>query len=74
MFDTRRFDREESVILWADVHPLWGGPLLLCIGVTLEGQWHVLGFVESSVQDLASIRGLFQDLLGRELSPDQGLL
>ena len=74
VFDTRRFDGEEYVTLWVDVCQLWGRPFLLCMAATLDGYRHVLGFVESSTQDLASVRGLFQGLLDRGLSLDQGLL
>ena len=51
--------------------PLSGRPLLLCMGASFEGLRHVLGVVESSVQYLPSVRGLFQDLLDRGLSPDR---
>ena len=55
-------------------HPLSGRPLLLCMGATFEGLRHVLGVVESSVQNLPSVRGLSQDLVDRGSSPDQGQL
>ena len=74
VFDTRRFDGEEYVTLWVDVCQLWGRPFLLCMAATLDGDRHVLGFVESSTQELASVRGFFQGLLDRGLSLDRGLL
>ena len=43
-------------------------------GATLEGLRHVLGVVESSVQILPSLCGLFQVLLDRGQFPDRGLL
>ena len=74
VFDTRRFDHEEYVVLWIDGCMLWGRPILVCMAATLEGYRHVLGFVEASAQDLASVRGFFQDLLDRGLSLEAGVL
>ena len=42
-------------------------------GATLEDHRHASGVVESSVQILPSVRGLFQDLVEGRSSPDHGL-
>ena len=55
-------------------HPFIGASASFVHGATLEGHPHVLGVVESSVQILPSVRGLFQDLLDCGLSADKGLL
>ena len=73
VFETREFSEESMVAIWLDVVPFWGHPLLVCMGVNVEGYRRVLGFAESSLQVIC-VKRLIQDVLDRGLGVDAGLL
>ncbi len=74
VFDHRRLDEETYAVLWMDVLRVWGAPFLLCMGSTLEGDRRMLGFEQASAQNIARVTHLFESLLHRGLSLDDGLL
>ena len=73
VFETREFSEESMVAIWLDVVQFWGHPLLVCMGVNVEGYRRVLGFAESSLQVIC-VKRLIQDVLDRGLGVDAGLL
>lgn len=74
VLETRNLRAETVVVLWIDAGHVWGRPLLLCLVAIVGGYHRVLGFAEASVQDVVAIQQLFQDLLGRGLCQERGLL
>ncbi len=74
VFETRPLRQEAVVVVWVDAVHLWGRPLVLCTAATMEGYHRILGFAEASLQDLAAMQQLFQDLLDRGLCVKRGLL
>ncbi len=47
---------------------------MLCLVAIVGGYHRILGFVEASVQDIVAMQQLFQDLLGRGLCQERGVL
>jgi len=74
VFDSRSFAVQSYVALWIDSVQVWGHPLILCMGVTMDGYRNFLGFVEAPAQDIASMQRLFRDLMDRGVCTAPGLL
>ncbi len=67
LFDSRLFARYCYVAIWVDMIHVWGHPMLLCVGTTVEGYRQILGFIEAPPQDVVAMQRLFQDLIERGL-------
>ena len=73
-FEQRSLAQEDVVALWIDGKHLAGVQVVICLGLTMDGRKLPLGFVETTTENTAAIKGLLQDLIGRGLRFDAGLL
>ena len=64
-FEQRTFADEEFVGLLIDGKSLRKQQMLVCVGLTREGQKRVLALTESSAKNAAAIRGMLNNLLAR---------
>lgn len=67
LFDSRVFEMYCYVAIWVDMIHVWGHPMLLCMGTTVEGYRQILGFLEAPPQDVVAMQRLFNDLTERGL-------
>jgi len=73
-FEKRSLADEDIVALWIDGKYLAGVQIVICMGLTFGGRKLPLGFIETTTENAKAVKGLFQDLLARGLTFDQGLL
>src|SRR5690606_15630463 len=73
-FEARELSEEDFVALWIDGKYLAGVQMVICLGLTIDGRKLPLGFVETTTENSAAIKGLLQDLVGRGLCFSEGLL
>jgi len=73
-FEARSLAGEDVIALWMDGKYLAGVQIVICLGLTFDGRKIPLGFVETTTENAEAIRGLLQDLIGRGLSFEHGLL
>lgn len=73
-FESRSLAGEDFVALWIDGKYLAGVQVVICLGLTIDGRKLPLGFVETTTENTEAVRGLLTDLVGRELSFEEGLL
>ncbi len=74
VFDSRRLDVHRYVVLWMDRLPVWGHPLLLCMGATVDGYRHVRNFEEAPALDMDAIQRFLCALLERGLRTESEVL
>lgn len=73
-FEQRSLVEEDIVALWIDGKYLAGVQMVICLGLTLDGRKLPLGFVETTTENSDAIKGLLQNLIGRGMRFEQGLL
>ena len=73
-FENRSLADEDLIALWIDGKSLATEQIVICMGVRMDGQKRMLGFIECSSENTQAIKGLFGDLIERGLRFDQGLL
>ena len=73
-FEQRNLSEETYVALLIDGKHLQERQIVLCVGITAEGNKRILGFVETTTENAQAIAGLLEDLIARGLRHDEGLL
>lgn len=73
-FEERRFDVEEFSALWVDGKYLARYQVVICLGLTANGREIPMARVETTTENTAAIEGLFQDLIRRDLTFENGIL
>lgn len=73
-FEQRSLGEEDFVALWIDGKYLAGVQIVICLGLTIDGRKLPLGFVETTTENSAAIKGLLQNLIERGFSFEAGLL
>ena len=64
-FEKRTFEADEFVGLLIDGKSMRKQQMLVCVGLTRQGQKRVLALTESSTESAAAIRGMLNNLLAR---------
>lgn len=70
----RRLDGLDMVVLLLDGKTFKEDELIVALGMTLEGQKIVLGFLEAGTENTGVCKDLLRDLLERGLKIEEGLL
>jgi len=65
---------EDMVVLVLDGKTFYEDAMVIAVGVTAEGRKVILGFVQTGTENAKVCAELLQDLVGRGLRTDQGLL
>ena len=73
-FEQRNLASETYVALLIDGKYLQERRIVLCAGITAEGNKRILGFVETATENARPIADLLEDLIARGLRYDEGLL
>ena len=70
----RRLDDLDLVVLIIDGKTFAEDEMIIAMGVTMEGEKKILGFVQASTENERVCRELIRDLIGRGLGYEEGLL
>lgn len=73
-FEKRKFEQEVYVALLLDGKALAGEQMIVCMGITQEGNKRALSVVQSSTENSRAIGQMLEDLKERGLKWKQGLL
>lgn len=71
-FESRKLD-DDFIGLWIDGKYLAKQQIVICLGFTLDGRKVPLGFIETTTENSAAIKGLLRDMVERGLRFEQGL-
>lgn len=71
---SRRLDFYDFVVLLLDGKTFAQDEMVLCVGITLQGQKVVLGFIQTATENEKACSDFLRDLLDRGLKTDEGLL
>lgn len=70
----RRLDSYDFVVLLLDGKRFAEDGMVICLGVTLQGEKIVLGFIQTATENEKACSDFLNDLLNRGLKVDDGLL
>ena len=70
----RRLDRDEFVALVLDGKTFAEDAMVIALGLTLQGQKQILGFVQTATENERVCAGFLRELITRGLRTDPGLL
>ncbi len=73
-YERRQIGSETYVALMIDGKYMRDRQILLCVGITEEGQKRVLGFAETTTENAEAVEGLLLNLIERGLRYEKGLL
>jgi len=70
----RRLKEKDIIAIFIDGKSFAGAGMIIALGVTLEGEKMVLGFIESSTENYKVCRDFIQQLMDRGLSTEDEIL
>ena len=73
-FESRSLDHLQVIALFIDGKYLSKEQIIICMGVTLQGEKIPLGFVQAATENSEPIKDMFTNLKERGLSWEEGLL
>lgn len=73
-FQERDLSDEDYVALFLDGKTFAEATLVIALGITMSGEKHILGFVETDTENQTVLSGFLQSLLDRGFDISQGLL
>lgn len=73
-FESRSLEDVDLTAMIVDAKHVAGEQMVIALGVTAHGRKIPLGFVQASTEHHEPIKGLFRDLIDRDLAFEQGLL
>jgi len=73
-FEKRDISGKDIVVLLIDGKSIRKEEIIICLGITIEGEKVVLGFVQSNTENNRAIKQLFRQLINRGLDYRKGLL
>ena len=71
---SRRLNQDDFVALFVDGKSFYEDGIILVVGITIEGEKRILGFVQAASEKEAVMAEYFQTLIERGLDYRQGLL
>lgn len=73
-YEDRDLSSQTYVVLMLDGVQFRGNQVVVCIGVTEDGEKHTLGFAQMETENAAAVRGLLKNLVARGFRYDAGIL
>jgi transposase-like protein len=73
-FENRDLSKEDIIALLIDGKTLASQQIVICMGVTLQGEKRVLGLLQTESENSNAIKGLFRNIINRGLDYSKGLL
>jgi len=73
-FQQRELSNEDIVALFIDGKTFADDQMVVALGITIEGHKRILGFVQTTTENERAVSQFLNNLLGRGLNVDKGLL